>query len=162
MSLNRQALNNIRKNRASRIVDMPLNTWKDVGDEIANQVRSLVRDDRVLGKLKEYSREYAELKSSRKAAPRQASTSTVPDLTLTGKMLSNFRRLVIDKFSVGLGFSAKVHKDKMDINASRGWDMLDNNEVLKPIEKNVSKRISKQFDKNIRKWADDDVVIQIG
>ena len=34
---------------AERIVDIPLNTWSDIGDFIANEVRRLVRGSKVLG-----------------------------------------------------------------------------------------------------------------
>ena len=67
---------------SERIVDIPLNTWSDIGDFIANEVRRLVRGSKVLGGS--YNPEYANLKKERSAEPRgvpQASTSTKPDLT---------------------------------------------------------------------------------
>ena len=162
--LNQKAMAQIRKNQASRIVDMPLNTWKDIGDEIANHVRELVGVQKVLGDTYTYSSQYAARKSARKAAPRQASTEmTRPDLTLTGKMLNNFRQMEIKKFSVGLGM-ARVHVNKMQFNADRNpsLDMLHKTKVLNPIQNDISKRIGRQFDKNIRKWSKGDIVISIG
>jgi hypothetical protein len=47
-------------------------------------------------------------------------------------------------------------------NIKRGWDMLDNTEVLERIKTNIRKRISDQFDKNISKWSKGDIVINIG
>ena len=147
---------------AERIVDIPLNTWSDIGDLIGNEVRRRVRDKKVLGGS--YNPQYAELKKSRSAAPRgvpQASTSTKPDLTLTGKMLDDLRREKVSKNQVSLGMLA-FNIEKMKGNIKRGWDMLDNTKVLKPITERVNKRIGKQFDKNISKWSRDDIVINIG
>jgi len=147
---------------AERIVDIPLNTWSDIGDFIANEVRRLVRGSKVLGGS--YSPQYANLKQERSAAPRgvpQASTSTKPDLTLTGKMLDDLRREKVSKNQVSLGM-LRYNIEKMKGNIKRGWDMLDNTKVLKPITERVNKRIGKQFDKNIRKWSRDDIVINIG
>ena len=147
---------------AERIVDIPLNTWSDIGDFIGNEVRRRVRDKKVLGGS--YNPQYAELKKSRSAAPRgvpQASTSTKPDLTLTGKMLDDLRREKVSKNQVSLGM-LRYNIEKMKGNIKRGWDMLDNTKVLKPITERVNKRIGKQFDKNISKWSRDDIVINIG
>ena len=147
---------------AERIVDIPLNTWMDIGDFIGNEVRRLVRDKKVLGGS--YKPKYAELKKARRAAPKgvpQASTSTEPDLTLTGKMLDDLRREKVSKTQVELGM-LQFNIEKMKGNIKRGWDMLDNTEVLEPIKNNISKRIEKQFGKNIRKWSKGDIVISIG
>ena len=147
---------------AERIVDIPLNTWSDIGDFVGNEVRRLVRDKKVLGGS--YNPQYAELKKSRSAAPRgvpQASTSANPDLTLTGKMLDDLRREKVSKNQVSLGM-LRYNIEKMKGNIKRGWDMLDNTKVLKPITERVNKRIGKQFDKNISKWSRDDIVINIG
>lgn len=146
---------------AERIVDIPLNTWSDIGDFIANEVRRLVRGSKVLGGS--YNPEYADLKKSRRASPGvpQASTSTKPDLTLTGKMLDDLRREKVSKNQVSLGM-LRYNIEKMKGNIKRGWDMLDNTKVLKPITERVNKRIGKQFDKNISKWSRDDIVINIG
>ena len=147
---------------SERIVDIPLNTWSDIGDFVGNEVRRLVRDKKVLGGS--YNPQYAELKKSRSAAPRgvpQASTSAKPDLTLTGKMLDDLRREKVSKNQVSLGM-LRYNIEKMKGNIKRGWDMLDNTKVLKPITERVNKRIGKQFDKNISKWSRDDIVINIG
>ena len=160
--LNQKAMAQIRKNQASRIVDIPLNTWSDIGDFIANEVRRRVRDKKVLGGS--YNPEYANLKKSGQASPGvpQASTEgTKPDLTLTGKMLDDLRREKVSKTQVELGMLA-FNIEKMKGNIKRGWDMLDNTKVLKPITERVNKRIGKQFDKNISKWSRDDIVINIG
>tara|TARA_B100001123_G_C15069735_1_gene931108 strand:- start:298 stop:759 length:462 start_codon:yes stop_codon:yes gene_type:complete len=148
--------------KSERIVDIPLKSWSDIGDFVGNEVRRLVRDKKVLGGS--YNPEYAELKQSRSAAPRgvpQASTSTKPDLTLTGKMLDDLRREKVSKNQVSLSM-LRYNVEKMKGNIKRGWDMLDNTKVLKPIRNNVNKRIGKQFDKNINKWSKDDIFITIG
>jgi len=147
---------------ADRIVDIPLNTWSDIGDFIGNEVRRLVRDKKVLGGS--YKPKYAELKKARQAAPKgvpQASTSTKPDLTLTGKMLDDLRREKVSKTQVELGMLA-FNIEKMKGNDRRGWDMLDNTKILEPIGNSIRKRISDQFGKNIRKWSKGDIVISIG
>jgi len=160
--LNQNAMAQIRKSQASRIVDIPLNSWEDIGDFIGNEVRRLVRNKKVLGGS--YNPFYKNLKTSGKASPSgvpQSSTSGKPDLTLTGKMLDDLSREKVSKTQVELGM-LEYNIEKMKGNIKRGWDMLDNSKVLKPITNNVEKRLGKQFDKNIRKWSKDDIVIQIG
>ena len=110
---------------ASEIIDIPLKTWNDVGDSIANQVRKKVRDQKVLGGS--YSSEYAQAKSGRKFR-NQSSTSTQPDLTLTGKMLQDFQRTRVLKDGVDLGLS-QYNVKKYEKNQDRGWDMLDDSKV---------------------------------
>jgi len=164
--LNQNAMAQIRKSQASRIVDIPLNTWEDIGDFIGNEVRRLVRNEKVLGGS--YNTNYKNLKTSGKASPSgvpQSSTSGEPDLTLTGKMLDDLRRENVFHNRVELGMLAFNIKKMEGLKRKRTgdkWDMLDNTEVLKPITNNVEKRLGKQFDKNIRKWSKDDIVIQIG
>ena len=143
---------------ASEIIDIPLKTWNDVGDSIANQVRKKVRDQKVLGGS--YSSEYAQAKSGRKFR-NQSSTSTQPDLTLTGKMLQDFQRTRVLKDGVDLGLS-QYNVKKYEKNQDRGWDMLDDSKVLNPIAENVRKRIGKDIDNNIKKWAAEPIHINIG
>jgi len=144
--------------RTSQIIDIPLKTWNDVGDSIANQVRKKVRDQKVLGGS--YSSEYAKAKGGRKFR-NQSSTSTKPDLTLTGKMLQDFQRTRVLKDGVDLGLS-QYNVKKYKKNKDRGWDMLDDSKVLKPIAENVNKRIGKDIDNNIKKWAAEPIHINIG
>lgn len=151
-------LQGIKKNRSSRIVDIPLKTWDDIGDSIANQTRTLVRDRKVLGGS--YSTKYAQMKGSRKFR-NQSSTSTKPDLTLTGKMLQDFQRTKVLKDGIDLGLS-NYNVQKYEANQDRGWDMLDDSKVLEPIAKNVNSRISQAIDKNIKTWASEPIRINIG
>lgn len=144
--------------KTSQIIDIPLKTWNDVGDSIANQVRKKVRDQKVLGGT--YNSEYAKAKSGRKFR-NQSSTSTKPDLTLTGKMLQDFQRTKVLKDGVQLGLS-EYNVKKFKKNQSRGWDMLDDSKVLEPISKNVNKRIGDKVDNNIKKWAAEPIVLNIG
>ena len=51
---------------------------------------------------------------------------------------------------------------KFKKNQSRGWDMLDDSKVLEPISKNVNKRIGDKVDNNIKKWAAEPIVLNIG
>lgn len=144
--------------KTHKIIDIPLKTWDDVGDSIANQVRKKVRDQKVLGGS--YSSEYAKAKGGRKFR-NQSSTSTKPDLTLTGKMLQDFQRTRVLKDGVDLGLS-QYNVKKYEKNKDRGWDMLDDSKVLKPIAENVNKRIGKDIDKNIKNWASEPIHINIG
>lgn len=152
--------------KTHKIIDIPLKTWDDVGDSIANQVRKKVRDQKVLGGS--YSSEYAKAKGGRKFR-NQSSTSTKPNLTLTGKMLQDFQRTRVLKDGVDLGLSQyNVDKykwlrgDNKKMNNGKGWDMLDDSKVLKPIAENVNKRIGKDIDKNIKNWASEPIHINIG
>ena len=69
---------------ASRIIDIPLKDWKDVGDNAANVVRDQIKNKRAI--KGSYDPSYAVAKKNRKAARSQASTETsFVDLTLTGR-----------------------------------------------------------------------------
>ena len=49
----------------------------------------------------------------------------------------------------------------MNSNIKKGWDMLDNNKVLKPITSNVNKRLESQINKNINNWEKGKIVINL-
>ena len=146
---------------SNKIVDIPLKNWKDIGDFIGNEVRELVRDKKVLGGS--YSSDYRISKSSGTASPRgvpQASTSSKVDLTLTGKMLDDLKRDRVSKNQVTLSLLT-INKKKMNSNMKKGWDMLDNNKVLKPIKSSINKRLESQINKNINNWEKGKIVINL-
>ena len=136
-----------------------LKNWKDIGDHISNLVRVLIRDDKILGG--HYSKEYAIAKSSGKAGVRQASKSTRPDLTLTGKMLNNFRSLEWGKYGVDLGFTEEFNETKRKANLKLGFDMFDP-KVINRVEKDLSQRVEKEISINIQKYESKPINIVIG
>ena len=150
---------------ASRIVDIPLKDWADVGDNAANVVRDQIRNKRAI--KGGYDPSYAVAKKNRKAARSQASTETsFVDLTLTGKMLQNIKRQKIDKDGVTIGvigtYAERAEKLK-DRGRRKGADwFIFNDKITKVILSDTVKRLDKTFDKNIQKYTRKPVTFTIG
>ena len=159
--VNKASLAKIKKNQSSKILEIPLTTWNDVGDSVAGQVEIKVRQEKVLGRTsRKYSQKYAAKKATNFVSG-QSSNSQVVDLTLTGRMIDNLKRVRALKNGVELGMS-NIHIKKMEANQDRGWDMLDDNLVLKPIAANVSRRLEGAITRNIKRWERDVLVFELG
>ena len=150
---------------ASRIVDIPLKNWADVGDNAANVVRDQIRNKRAI--KGDYDPKYAEAKRSRQAARSQSSTETgFVNLTLTGKMLDNVKRQKIEKDGVTIGVIGTYADRARDLQ-SRGfrkghdWYIF-NRAITNQIGLDTVKRLDKHFDKNIKQYAKKPVTLTIG
>ena len=150
---------------ASRIVDIPLKDWADVGDNAANVVRDQIRNKRAI--KGSYDPSYAIAKKNRKAARNQASTETsFVDLTLTGKMLQNIKRQKIDKDGVTIGvigtYAERAEKLK-DRGRRKGADwFIFNKRITDAIIKDTVDRLDDRFDKNIRQYTKKPITFSIG
>tara|TARA_R100001594_G_scaffold1443_2_gene6336 strand:+ start:2916 stop:3398 length:483 start_codon:yes stop_codon:yes gene_type:complete len=155
----------IKPQDASRIVDIPLKNWADVGDNAANVVREQIKEKRAIkGK---YSTKYAIAKSSRKAARSQASTETgFVDFTLTGKMLENIKRQKIEKDGVTIGVIgtyASRASGLQRIGARKGQDWyIFNRKITNQVGLDTVKRLDKHFDRNIKQYARKPITLTIG
>ena len=150
---------------ASRIVDIPLKDWADVGDNAANVVRDQIRNKRAI--KGSYHPGYAIAKKNRKAARSQSSTETgFVNLTLTGKMLDNIKRQKIDKDGVTIGVIgtyAKRAEELKDRGRRKGADwFIFNKRITDAIIKDTVDRLDDRFDKNIQKYTRKPVTFTIG
>ena len=150
---------------ASRIIDIPLKDWKDVGDNAANVVREQIRDKRAI--KGDYHPGYAIAKKSRKAARSQSSTETgFVNLTLTGKMLDNVKRQKVEKNGVTIGVMGTYAERAEKLKArgrKKGADwFIFNDKISKEIVSDTVRRLDKTFDKNIRQYTKKPITFSIG
>tara|TARA_R100001530_G_scaffold19521_1_gene16447 strand:+ start:772 stop:1254 length:483 start_codon:yes stop_codon:yes gene_type:complete len=150
---------------ASRIIDIPLKTWADVGDNAANIVRDQIRNKRAI--KGDYDPEYAEAKRSRKAARSQSSTETgFIDFTLTGKMLDNIKRQKVEKDGVTIGVIGTYGKRASDLQRrgfKKGNDWyIFNKTITNAIGADTLRRLDKNFEKNLRAYTKKPITFTIG
>jgi len=148
-----------------KIVDIPLKTWDSIGDNACTVVREQIREKRALtGK---YSRSYATAKSSRQAAQSQSSTEVgFVDLTLTGKMLNDLKVQGTSKNSVTIGligtFARRVQElQRIGFKKGSDWYIF-NKRITRAITADTTKRIDKQFAKNIKIATKKPITFEIG
>ena len=150
---------------ASRIVDIPLKDWADVGDNAANVVRDQIKNKRAI--KGSYDPSYAVAKKNRKAARSQASTETsFVDLTLTGKMLQNIKRQKVGKNSVTIGVigtyaERAVELQRRGFKKGADWYIF-NKKITNQIGLETMKRLDKTFNKNIRQYTKKPITFTIG
>jgi len=142
------------------LIEVPkLESWRDIGDHISNLIRIFIQDDKLLGG--HYSKEYAIKKAAGKVGVRQSSRSTVPDLTLTGKMLNNFRTVGWSDYGVDLGFTEEENETKRKANVKRGFDMFDS-KIIDKVEDDLKETVEKEISINIQKYESKPINIVIG
>ena len=150
---------------ASRIVDIPLKDWADVGDNAANVVRDQIRNKRAI--KGDYDPGYAMAKKSRKAARSQSRTETgFVNLTLTGKMLDNVKRQKVEKNGVTIGVMGTYAERAEKLKArgrKKGADwFIFNKRITDAIIKDTVDRLDDRFDKNIRQYTKKPITFSIG
>ena len=150
---------------ASRIVDIPLKSWRDVGNNASNVVREQIRERKAI--KGNYSPSYAIAKRTKKAAQRQSSTETgFVDLTLTGKMLDNLkvRKITQDDVTIGfVGTYAKRVQDLQKTGFKKGFDWyVFNKTITNQIALDTVQRLDEQFEKNIRVATKKPITFTIG
>ena len=130
------------------IPDIDTSWWKDLGDEIADRIRVHTQDGKnVKGTgFKQYSKEYRISKSKGKFR-RQSSTSTKPDLTLTGDMMSGLQVRGATPNGVTIGWSG-TNAEKVQWNADMGREITTNK---KPLADGIWRFAEKRLDKKVLK-----------
>ena len=158
-----------------KLSDIPKKTktfWYALGEKTCNMIR-----DRVQKKHKnvynesfaKYDENYAKLKSQSKAAARgqsQQSTSITPDMTLTGKTMSDLKVINATEKSVTLGWigifagiieSLYGRKNYKVVNISGSGDPLAKNEMDM-----IMKSIKGDIDKKIKSYCKTPIIIKVG
>ena len=126
--------------------------WKKLGDEVAERIRvhTTVGGKDVNNKnFKGYSSGYAIAKASGRFK-RQSSSSTKPNLTLTGDMMRNLQTRSVTNESVIIGWSG-TNAEKVKWNEDMGRTVTtERKPVSKGIERFIDKQINATIDRNIK------------
>jgi hypothetical protein len=129
--------------------------WKKLGDEISDKIRVHTTDGKDIDSrsFKSYSKGYAQAKSQGKFK-RQSSTSSKPDLQLTGDMMRNLQVRGVTPYGVTIGWSG-TNAEKVQWNADMGRTVTSNSKPLSDkVWKFAEKELSKQMDKNLKLVAE--------
>jgi len=149
--------------------------WKELGDEIADKIRvdTIGGKDvngrafkpykthppfwfskKVKGKtISIYAEDY-KTRKGRGGMKRQSSTSSKPDLQLTGDMMRNLQVRGVTPYGVTIGWSG-TNAEKVQWNADMGRTVTSNSKPLSDkVWKFAEKELSKQMDKNLKLVAE--------
>ena len=145
--------------------------WKTLGLDVCNRIRRRVQVDHRNAKgetFASYHPDYAEKKKNNEAAAKgtpQASFSTTPDMTLTGKTMADLKVRNESKFGVTIGWMG-LHGGIVDsLHGRKNYKIinLDDSNVFADEEtKAIMTAIDSELDKNIRAWASEKINIEVG
>jgi hypothetical protein len=156
-------LNNNLVAKAQDILKYKKSFWKKLGDEISDKIRvDTISGKDVKGKaFKTYTTDYANRKASRKFK-RQSSTSTKPDLQLTGDMMRNLQTRGATADGVTIGWSGTLAQ-RVQWNDDMGRTVTSTTKPLSDkIEKFAINQLGRITDANIKKYASKPINFKIG
>ena len=138
--------------------------WKKIGDEVADSIRidTTKKGIDVRGSsFNKYSEKYR-IRKSKGGLKRQSSTSTKPDLQLTGDMMRNLQTRGFTKNNAIIGWSG-TNAQKVEWNANMGREVTtDTVPISKKNQNFVLKMISNEIEKNIKDATKQPLIIRIG
>lgn len=135
----------------ANIPNLSKDSWRDVGDKSVRALYNLV----VKGKFfkgKPYTAAYRKRKQARKAGKKGqsiSSTSGVPDLTLTGKMMQALKTLKSTTKGAVIGLVGN-EASKAEWNATNDRDIT-NQKLLDKVSPTSRKEVEKFINKNIKR-----------
>tara|TARA_R100001530_G_scaffold52486_3_gene38802 strand:+ start:118 stop:576 length:459 start_codon:yes stop_codon:yes gene_type:complete len=134
------------------VTKMKASFWKKLGDEVADRIQVHTKKGKDVNdaNFDKYSTKYADAKRAGKFK-RQSSTSTKPNLTLTGDMLRNLQTRSATNDGVIIGWSG-TNAEKVEWNAKMKDRVItsDTKPVSKGIQKFIDKQINVTIDRNIK------------
>ena len=134
------------------VTKMKASFWKKLGDEVADRIQVHTKKGKDVNddNFNKYSDEYKEAKRAGKFK-RLSSTSTKPNLTLTGDMLRNLQTRSATNDSVIIGWSG-TNAEKVEWNAKMKDRVItsDTRPVAKSIQRFIDKQINVTIDRNIK------------
>ena len=137
----------------SSIVEANQKDWLWVAQRLAESIRYWIAD-RKYWRNKPYSKKYAERKSLRKAARKgvpQASTSSVPDGTLTGKMLQGIRAKSLANGHGALLQWLGANAQKIQWAEDQGRPITTSRKpLIDPVNKELDKDIDKMYERRVK------------
>ena len=138
--------------------------WKKIGDKVADSIRidTTKKGIDVRGSsFNKYSEKYR-IRKSKGGLKRQSSTSTKPDLQLTGDMMRNLQTRGFTKNNAIIGWSG-TNAQKVEWNANIGREVTtDTVPISKKNQNFVLKMISNKIEKNIKDATKQPLIIRIG
>ena len=138
--------------------------WKKIGDKVADSIRidTTKKGIDVRGSsFNKYSEKYR-IRKSKGGLKRQSSTSTKPDLQLTGEMMRNLQTRGFTKNNAIIGWSG-TNAQKVEWNADMGREVTtDTVPISKKNQNFVLKMISNEIEKNIKDATKQPLIIRIG
>ena len=138
--------------------------WKKIGDKVADSIRidTTKKGIDVRGSsFNKYSEKYR-IRKSKGGLKRQSSTSTKPDLQLTGDMMRNLQTRGFTKNNAIIGWSG-TNAQKVEWNADMGREVTtDTVPISKKNQNFVLKMISNEIEKNIKDATKQPLIIRIG
>ena len=162
--------------KAQDILKYKRSFWKKLGDEISDKIRVQTTKSRkdVFNKpFRAYSSQYAKYKAmggvktrgknkGKKRFPGQSSTSTKPDLQLTGDMMRNLQTRGATPDGVTIGWSGTLAQ-RVQYNDDMGRTVT---ATSKPLSDRIAKFVENQLgritDANIKKYASKPINFKIG
>ena len=156
--------------KAANIPKVKGTFWRLTGELVSNMIRDRVRkkSTNYLGaKFQSYETSYSTKKAARKAGRKGqsiSSTSTSPDMTLTGKTMDDLQVRSADKDGVTYGWLGIFADVITNLYERKNYQVigLSGNKVLHTDEENfITKRLEKQYDKNIKEYESEDVIIKL-
>ena len=159
-----------------KLADIPKTTktfWKALGEKICNMIRARVqKDHKNAGSqgFNDYSEKYAERKEQNKARAKgasQQSTSTNPDMTLTGKTMSNLQVHTVTDKNVIIGwieiFAQRVqHLHDMKKRNYKIVNIGSGDPFAKKEMDFIDKQINSDIDKKIKAYCKTPIIIKVG
>lgn len=133
------------------IPNLTKDNWQDVGDKSANEMREQVVKKKFFRNVP-YTEVYRKRKQARKAARKGvsvSSTSGVPDLTLTGKLMQALRTLRSTSKGAWIGWTGNLAAI-VEGNANNKRD-LEDQKLLDKVSVASRKQVEKFINKNIVK-----------
>ena len=131
---------------------LPAKDWRWIADRLVASIRYHVREKKYF-RGRRYSKDYADLKADRAAIPDggvgQASTSRVPDLTLTGKMLDSLDVRHVDEYGFVAGWVG-AEAVKVEANADMGRAITTPEEpLIPPVDADLQRDVDQMYSKRV-------------
>jgi len=157
--------------KLSEVVKFSPTWWKMLGALISNKIRRRCRNEHKNAKgeaFQPYSANYREMKTQYKAHTKgvpQSSTSGIPDMTFSGKMLNDLKPYRWNNDSVEIGFLGYNAEKVKRLHNLKNYRVI-NLDSGDPFSAEEMKAIEKAFDENIEKKINDycktPVVLYVG
>ena len=136
--------------------------WIKLGEEVSERLRKRTKSGKGLeGSFKSYTADYKKNKAAGKYK-RQSSTSTKPDLTLTGDMLRDLQVRGASRSGVQIGWTGSF-AERVVHNQEMGREITSSSKALpKELQNYILNRLDKEVGRKIKKQSGKTTVIKVG
>ena len=155
------------------IPQLDANFWKITLGQLIVVIRERVQskhENHRGAKFKAYSKKYAELKGSGDSESLGlkgvsiSSTSTTPDMTLTGQMMHNLKTRGVNKTGGRIGWDGVAGEKITQLAKRKNYTVvgMSGNPLTKTENKFVLKAVDKKIGRNIKKETKRPIIIKVG